>query len=229
MIGDEVVFDREDVDVHDRGILHLRPQLFTKGLQLSIEDLSSIVEKSKAAMLIGIACVVGGRSQFLRQTAQWPSVVHPEILPSTFVYTPDRESDLFYEGRDVLNDLRVREVTKLAREVVLADVDGVESILEAVLADQIRITSGEEQRGARSETEELEDLDVQAEGLGTREGGRAPYGKVGAVAEIWAQRFQVWAQVARVQALTYFGFPCTSQQNFIRRLKNTPPLIDLVL
>lgn len=212
MIGDEVVFDREDVDVHDRGILHLRPQLFTKGLQLSIEDLSSIVEKSKAAMLIGIACVVGGRSQFLRQTAQWPSVVHPEILPSTFVYT-----------------LRVREVTKLAREVVLADVDGVESILEAVLADQIRITSGEEQRGARSETEELEDLDVQAEGLGTREGGRAPYGKVGAVAEIWAQRFQVWAQVARVQALTYFGFPCTSQQNFIRRLKNTPPLIDLVL
>lgn len=137
MIGDEIVFDREDVNVHDRGVLHPTPQFFAKGLQSPIEFSSGIIVRSEASELIDVACIMGGGDQYVRQTAQWPGVVHPEILPSALVYAPYGESNFFHEDRDVPDDLRIRKGSELNHKVVLADVNGVESVGKAVLANQI--------------------------------------------------------------------------------------------
>ena len=61
---------------------------------------------------------------------------------------------------------------------------------------------GDQLEGALLEMEELLHLDVEREGPVPRHGGGAGDGEVGAVAEVGAERLQVRAQVAHVQALT---------------------------
>ena len=113
--------------------------------------------------------------------------------------------DLGEDGRKPLaDDVVVGEAAggEGGGEVVLADVDEVERVAEAVGVDGDGLAAAGELEGALLEVDELLHLDVQGEcGVAGRRGG-AGDGEVGAIGEVGAQGLQVRAQVAHVQALT---------------------------
>ena len=100
-----------------------------------------------------------------------------------------------------------RSAPECGGQVVLADVDEVERVPEAVGVDGSGPAAvGDEVERALLEVEELLDLDVEREGDVAGQRGGAGDGEVGAAGEVGAHSLQVRAQVAHVQALTCFAF-----------------------
>lgn len=63
-------------------------------------------------------------------------------------------------------------------------------------------TFRDQEKGAGPKPEELEDLNIETEGLESRESGSTCDGEIGAVGEVRPNWLQVRAQVARTQAFT---------------------------
>jgi hypothetical protein len=82
VVGDEVVLDGEHVGEDDGSVGHALPELVASLGELLVEHLGDIVVLLEAAVAVEVTVVVPRNGQLLRQAAQRPSPVDPE-LPRT--------------------------------------------------------------------------------------------------------------------------------------------------
>lgn len=85
MVGHEVVLDGVQVGEDDGGVGHALPELVAGLGELGVEGLGNVVVLLEAAVAVEVAVVVPGDGQLLRQAAQRPRPVDPELSRSVRV------------------------------------------------------------------------------------------------------------------------------------------------
>jgi hypothetical protein len=79
VVGDEVVLDDEHVGKDNGGVGHALPELVASLGEPLVEELGDIVVLLEAAVAVEVAVVVPRDGQLLRQAAQRPCPVDPEL------------------------------------------------------------------------------------------------------------------------------------------------------
>lgn len=135
VVGDEVVLDGEQVGEDDGGVGHAVPEQAAGLGELPVEGLGDGVVGGEAAVGVEVAVVVPRDGQLLRQAAQRPRPVDPELPRAVRVQSLNRELDGSNYRWDLGEHLVVGKV-EIGRQVIVPNVYGVDGVPESFMVNR---------------------------------------------------------------------------------------------